>query len=1260
MPRLPPATQEALDQAISEGAQPFSIVRGDGQGLYVRAPGLRRAIKLFRRSGTLSPAGEYFFKKRATAPPDRTYDGAQAPLIAGAKETIALRDGSRAATRTFHRGEWRFTALGRRFYADKRTTWLVYFPTDIRYTHTDTGKVYFQRDQLVESTATPLGALSIPSTLSRAEQEAEVRRRVQEFVAGLVPDEGEIVLASDYYHDYLLRKDWEDKLEVRVEEVSRNADGQLAVDALARRPLQAGRPWLYADRSQHAMADAAFEETDGKCVAHQLLQLARRGDQPVWTAEALDEALQRAWEKLYKDDDPYEGESWRDLGVTAAMAIEVCREQAVPLYIVWKDKQISRFTPERCHHTTAMAMVVEGTHAYFLDDAKTKEILAREDLAAPRARPSKRVAIEKKRARVPEASWRDLSEELVAGETYRATPQQLHELRAKLHSEGVVPKVRMANAKHMAALDVPIRRQKDTAQVVMLPDKADQCRRFAELFAADRGVAFPYMGESREALTQRALEHLLKPPPRRAIAQEAIASILARQGNKCAVCSDPLRAYEIDHCVARSAGGGDDLENLRACCPGCHVHKSALESGASVADDNPLRSRFNRETYQAFHLSRKPPQIVANLGEYDPSRGPVVNIDVMRCRFNGFMQLLRDIPVFSPLDDIQAFSGRLGDYNWLTGCRVDCPLRALPFWGAGWHGRASCEFLLDHGIITSGDIQWVFTASAHIPAAFLQERLAILEGLWREAGDAKGPLNALFGLWAKIRTFRYECHTTEQATDVLFDGKRLVRKAPDGMLHDVITETEILSYASMRPLHQLTLEQERMHLARILFVLRQFGRPRLLSIQVDGVFAQVGARLVPKVKEAFEAITYANIGDLRRRWLPLAPARELPGTDQPVYRVTTNAALQLPGGELSISTAALDIPPLAWRSVYEAGDGFYEGVIRPHIMSGKSARIEGPPGMGKSWVLKRVKHDLEAAGEQVAVIAPYHVAARQLGCGARTCHSFVHRFVMAGSFRGTVLLDEYFVVSPEIASALEHCTLHGTRIICFGDSLQLPTIKPSWRGRPVSETALHDSRMLKLWCDCTDFRLTTYRRGTDRAFADWFIAVRQMPAPDAVAEARRRFPPKPGHARWNLTMSHFRRRQINESIQALLARGQCTIRVTGGDAESQDYDCFVGTRLIGCNSIRPGITNGALLTVTAVSSVECSLRDDETGERTTLPLKCLNRHTRLGHAMTLPAAQGRTLEGRVRLWDIESAHVTPAHIYVAASRATAPELFEVM
>ena len=295
------------------------------------------------------------------------------------------------------------------------------------------------------------------------------------------------------------------------------------------------------------------------------------------------------------------------------------------------------------------------------------------------------------------------------------------------------------------------------------------------------------------------------------------------------------------------------------------------------------------------------------------------------------------------------------------------------------------------------------------------------------------------------------------------------------------------------------------------------------------------------------------------------------------------------------------------------------------------------------------------------MVAAYHVAARQLNCGAVTAHSFVHRHVLNGSFRGVILLDEWPVISVEIAACLEQCALSGSRIILFGDPLQLRAIEPSWRGRPVSSDSLVESRMLHRWADSTIIQLTKYRRGADPSFASWFVAARALPDAEAVAEAVRRFPATERRADWNLCLSHFRRRTINATEQAAAAEKAAaagkTIYVVAG--EQCEYDLFEGTRLIGANNEYVGITNGALLLCESIDGVCATLRDEESGHAVQIRLEVLGRHTRLRHAITLASCQGRTLPGVVRLWDAHSAHMTSAHIYVAASRATAPDLFEV-
>ena len=111
--------------------------------------------------------------------------------------------------------------------------------------------------------------------------------------------------------------------------------------------------------------------------------------------------------------------------------------------------------------------------------------------------------------------------------------------------------------------------------------------------------------------------------------------------------------------------------------------------------------------------------------------------------------------------------------------------------------------------------------------------------------------------------------------------------------------------------------------------------------------------------------------------------------------------------------------------------------------------------------------------------------------------------------------------------------------------------------------------------------------------------------------------------------------------------------------EQSEYPLFEGTKLIGSNNECPGITTGCLMRVEKITGRVATLRDEESGQAVDIRLEVLGRHTRLRWAITLASCQGRTLRGVVRLWDTESRYMTAAHIYVACSRATGPEMFEI-
>ena len=142
---------------------------------------------------------------------------------------------------------------------------------------------------------------------------------------------GKYVVAEDYYVEQVLD---EDRLgEMRFDEEGvRIADGEPAVRATLDRPLR-GRPLVFVGTEM--AADEAWAET-GVCVAHQFWKLATRDGRPVFDSlEATLAAFEQAHAACEETPD-----DWRAEGITSRMVEWVCREQGVPLMVLWRGAPI--------------------------------------------------------------------------------------------------------------------------------------------------------------------------------------------------------------------------------------------------------------------------------------------------------------------------------------------------------------------------------------------------------------------------------------------------------------------------------------------------------------------------------------------------------------------------------------------------------------------------------------------------------------------------------------------------------------------------------------------------------------------------------------------------------------------------------------------------------------------------------------------------------------------------------------------------------
>jgi hypothetical protein len=489
--------------------------------------------------------------------------------------------------------------------------------------------------------------------------------------------------------------------------------------------------------------------------------------------------------------------------------------------------------------------------------------------------------------------------------------------------------------------------------------------------------------------------------------------------------------------------------------------------------------------------------------------------------------------------------------------------------------------------------------------------------------------------------------TTTRTDDVL--GSASVSNTPGScMFKDYVTKQRLLELTSMRPVHQICLEEERLQMARIQIFAKRFCDPKqIYSFRVDELVVQVAKNRVPPFIKAAESLTY---GDLRAILPPgRKPAlqEQNPSTAQ-VYRTRFIAEPQPPAGALELHEAAApELPEASWATRYEPLDGpdeFLQTIVE-HVVNGASMIVEGTAGTGQTVVLRAVQNALEEQLSRCQAICLTHTGARNIGPAACTAHSFVMKHVLHGTFGGrVVLVDEVSFLSLDLIAALEHLRLKGARLMCFGDYGQLPPVSNRWRGQIVPADVFQNFRLSWHWSGGNRFVLQKCRR-SDQAHSDSYCRLRDMPLDAALGIARKTYPPPERPCDWNIVMSNFRRRRINEGMQAAAAREHQGTKVQI-DGEVP-FECFVGTKLVGCNSTLRGIVNGAFLIVTAIAGEKIRVRDEDTDVELECTPTQLAKHTKLRWALTLCSVQGRSLKGTIAIWDTKSVHFDKTHLYVA-------------
>lgn len=119
----------------------------------------------------------------------------------------------------------------------------------------------------------------------------------------------------------------------------------------------------------------------------------------------------------------------------------------------------------------------------------------------------------------------------------------------------------------------------------------------------------------------------------------------------------------MGHAPARPSGGTDKEVNLQCLCLACHQAKTTCEQTSTLEDVNPLASRCSKVMCESFVMRRKTPQCVAGIQQ--PNGGPLLDINVLTCRFSQMVEHVHGLPIYKPTGaPFRASPGELGHFQW--------------------------------------------------------------------------------------------------------------------------------------------------------------------------------------------------------------------------------------------------------------------------------------------------------------------------------------------------------------------------------------------------------------------------------------------------------------------------------------------------------------------------------------------------------------------------------------------------------------------
>ena len=348
--------KRVLDIAITAGRLPRHtaagrtvLATGQGEG--------RKKYLVLANGSKLTRAGQYWYERTNQDPPIAHYNRNQETVRKGDGDYIKTRSGLQRVRQLEPDGSMKLTALGRKFYKDKHTEYIVEVPVIITVTD-EQGKRRIRTGEHLPVNEMGLGSILVSQALTNEQKLARIKNQVLRRLGGPTRA-GRTVLADFSGQSFSYDRDGQWLISAMGATVDQHGRGR--TEAVLHQDLGRGDPLqaysgaaAFLPHDPECYLDEAFEQHDDcLCVPRQLAVL-----------------LHKPMEDICSAFDGLLDEGWRSQGVRPEEIERFCALFGLPYFLVRAGKLVKIVEPPQ-KLGRAIAYCIYDRHAFFYKTART-------------------------------------------------------------------------------------------------------------------------------------------------------------------------------------------------------------------------------------------------------------------------------------------------------------------------------------------------------------------------------------------------------------------------------------------------------------------------------------------------------------------------------------------------------------------------------------------------------------------------------------------------------------------------------------------------------------------------------------------------------------------------------------------------------------------------------------------------------------------------------------------------------------------------